>query len=243
MAGRQDKKVYFIYLTNWAHLLYNTYLIVSAVSTTLKAVKTHCTKKQESLFNRDYLNVAEPDGYWNISNNTLSWYQMIHWVFYTIGNEFAFCIMVMYWTLIYRGGTIDGVNANTHLLNGILSLVDMWISGLPVNLLHFVYIMALSIVYSTFAGIYFIASGEIIYTGVLDYDNSPGAAVGLYLGLTFVLLPVLHSLMYLMYLGKQWVVYHSCAVRHVKISEFSMDHQASLELTDMHTLSNDSDDQ
>ena len=239
MAGTQDKGFYFIYLTNWAHLLYNTYLIVSALSTTFKVAKTYYTKKQESLLNRDYLNITESDGYWNTSNNTLSWYQMIHWVLYTIGNEFAFCIMVMYWTLIYRGGTIDGVNANTHLFNGILSLVDMWVSGLPFNLLHFVYIMALSVVYSTFSGIYYIGGGGIIYPGVLDYDRSPGAAVGLNLGLTFVLLPVVHSLLYLMYLGKQWVIYHSCAVRHVKISGSSMDHQASLELINMHTDSED----
>lgn len=248
MAGTsQGNGKYFIYLTNWAHLSYNIYLIVAAISTTLKLSTTHCTKRAERstfLHYRDYPSVTEPSGYCNLSNNHLSWYQMVHWVFYSIGNEFALCIMILYWSFIYRGGTVDGVNANTHLLNGVLSLVDMWLSGVPVNFLHFVYIVLFSAVYSVFTGVYYLCTGDIIYD-VLDYRSNAGAAVGLYLSLTFILLPLVHVLVYLMYVGKQWVVYRVCAVRHAKWSGGEMlEHPAmSVELTDMRTQteSDDSD--
>lgn len=218
LAGTgQGNGRYFIYLTNWAHISYNTYLIVAALSTTWRILSTHwiSTRGQAISVHHDYLSVAEPSDYWNLSNNRLSWYQMVHWVFYSIGNELALCVMILYWTFIYRGEDVDGVNANTHLLNGVLSLVDMWISGLPINYLHVIYILVFSAVYSVFSGLYFIATGDSIYP-VLDYGSNPGAAVGLYLALTFLLLPTVHFLVYLMYLGKQWVVYRACAVRHAR---------------------------
>lgn len=248
MAGKgQGNGKYFIFLTNWAHLSYNFYLIIAAVSTTTKSITNHCAKRhKEPSHSRDYFTVAEPDDYWNISKNRLSWYQMVHWVYFTIGNELAFGIMVLYWSLIYRGGNIDGISANTHLLNGILSLADVWISGLPVNFLHVVYLLIFGTVYNIFSGVYFISTGENIY-GVLDYKNNTGSAVGLYLALTFLLLPFLHLCVYLMYLGRQWVVYRVCAVRQAKWSGLSSDSEPegggdhdhelqagrSLELTDI----------
>lgn len=165
---------------------------------------------------------------------------MVHWVLYSIGNELSLCIMILYWSFIYRGGTVDGVNANTHLLNGILSLVDMWISGLPVYLLHVLYILVFSSVYSIFSGLYFIATGGIIYK-VLDYGSNAGAAVGLYLALTFLLLPVVHFLVYLMYLGKQWTIYRVCAVRHARWSGTAPQQSSSVELSDLRVLSNESE--
>lgn len=221
LAGTsQGNGKYFIYLTNWAHISYNTYLIIAALSTTWRIISTHWNSAREGQtvsVHNDYLSIAEPSDYWNLQNNRLSWYQMVHWVFYSIGNELALCIMILYWSFLYRGEDVDGVNANTHLLNGVLSLVDMWISGLPINFLHVIYILVFSAVYSVFSGLYFIATGDIIYS-VLDYESNAGAAVGLYLALTFLLLPLVHLLVYLMYLGKQWVVYHACAVRHAPLS-------------------------
>lgn len=143
MAGKsQGDGYYFIYLTNWAHISYNTYLIVAAVSTSTKQIMVYRrSRQQNTTHSRDYLTAGEPAGYWNTSGNQLDWYQMVYWVLFTIGNELATCIMVLYFLLIYRGDEIDGVDANTHLTNGLLSLVDLWISGLPVNFLHFVYIV------------------------------------------------------------------------------------------------------
>lgn len=97
--------------------------------------------------------------------------------------------------------------------------------------------------YSIFSGVYFLSTGENIYD-VLDYRSAPGAAVGLYLSLTFLLLPLLHSVVYFMYLGREWVVYRVCALRQAKFSE--SDHEEvgnSVELTELdNTHSNDSND-
>jgi hypothetical protein len=218
MAGTiEGGNRYFIYLTNWAHMAYNTYLIIAALSTTWTILSVYCRMRgRETSIQLDHLDVKSLD-YWNMSKNRLSWYQIVHWVFYSIGNELALCIMILYWTFLYRGEDVNGVSANTHLLNGILSLVDMWICGLPIYYLHVIYLMIFATTYSIFSGIYFLATGGIIYV-VLNYRSNPGTAVGLYLGVIFLLLPVVHLLVYLMYLVKQWVVYRVCRIRHVRRS-------------------------
>lgn len=233
---------YFIYLTNWAHISYNTYLIVAAASSTFKLISSHFLTSRRTPNSMDHPSEEEePDGLWNISRNQLSWYQMVHWVCFSIGNEMAIGVMVLYWTFIYRGDDIDGVNANTHLLNGVLSVVDVWVSGVPVWFLHCVYIMAYGAAYSIFSGLYFIVTGENIYD-VLDYKGHTGSAVALYLGVVFLLLPVLHMCVCLMYVGRVWVVSRVCRTwgRHCAHTSRSNPSEQTLELTDVRTWS-DSD--
>ena len=215
IAGKEaGNPRYFIFLTNWAHISYNLYLLISALSTTAKVVNVHClTKHKQS--NRNGVNTTKCC---STPINQLTWYQMIHWLFYTIGNESAIFVCFLYWCFIYRGGNITGVNANTHLVNGLLAFVDLWISGTPVNFLHCVYLMIFGAIYSTFSGIYFVLTGEVIYY-VLDYRENAGGAVGLYLALIFLLLPAIHSLIFAIYLCKQWALNRRCFVYQRRPSE------------------------
>ena len=216
MAGASAGDLnYFKFLTNWAHIAYNSYLITAALSTTVKAIMVHCSTETVHSSNprcKDYFGVGTPSGYWNLTNNRLSWYQMLQWVLFTIGNEGAFVVLVLYWSLIFHNEKIDGVNANTHLLNGILSIVDVWVTGLPVNLVHFIYLTIFSTIYSMFAGVYYIASENIIYAP-LNYKDNAGGAVGLCLLVSFLVLPLLHSAVYVIYLCRQWLVRHVHALR------------------------------
>lgn len=251
VAGKQGGHKYFIYLTNWAHLAYNSYLVVSAVSTSLKLALTHSRRaaltadEEESRHLFQASVISEPDGYWNRSGNTLSWYQVLHWVLFTVGNEIAVGVMLLYWTLDYRGQTVDGVNANTHLLNGILAVVDVWLSGVPVYLLHCLYLMSFYLVYGIFSGLYFIGTGENIYP-ILDYRGSTGSAVGLSLAVTFLVTPLFHFCVYVMYLCRQWLVYQVCALKQVggggsRGGVSTVEQGSSVELTEIKNLSNDSD--
>ena len=131
---------------------------------------------------------------------------MIHWVFFTLGNGSAVCVLVLYWSLIYRGGSISGISANHHLLNGIFALLDVFICGLPVNFLHCIYLMVFSIVYSTFAGIYSLSSGKNIYR-ILDYQNRAGSAVILELLLIFLFIPSIQIILYVVYMGRVCLVF------------------------------------
>ncbi len=111
-----------------------------------------------------------------MESDTTSWYQKLQWLLHTIGTGMAVCVMVLYWGLLYRGGTVDGINANTHLTNGLLALLDIWVSGTPIRILHVVYLQLFCGVYTTLTGIYFAASnGDFVYD-IIDYDERPVTA-------------------------------------------------------------------
>ena len=120
---------------------------------------------------------------------------------------------------------MDGINANTHLVNGIVAVVEVWISGVPVQLLHFIYPMIYAAVYSVFTGIYFAASGNIIYDNVLDYGEGLGLAVGVVVGVTLVFIPLMHLIFYFQYFVKFWILYYIFGRKQVNIVELEESEQ------------------
>ena len=146
-----------------------------------------------------------PVGYFDYANNSLKWYQMIHWMLFSLGNGAAICVVVLFWSMLYRGGDVSGVSANHHLINGILAVVDVFVSGLPVNLVHVIYLMGFGITYSTFAGVYSLSSGENIYP-VLDYQNRAGSAVILGVLVAILLVPLIQGILYGVFLGRTWII-------------------------------------
>lgn len=199
--------MYLIYLTHWGFIAYNAYLIVAALSVTVKHVSVYLLHHSEGREREHTLLVPKkPAGCCGYSDNKITWYQMIYWFLFTIGNEVAFIIMVLFWALVFRGGrSLSGASINAHLINGIFSIVDLWVSGVPVNLLHFVYLMIFGAVYAVFSGIYFAITGDIIYS-FLDYGTNPGLAVGSCILLILIFLPLVHAIVfYLQYVAKCWL--------------------------------------
>ena len=203
---------WFVFLTHWCFMLYNAYLIVAALSVTTKFLTVHCFCRGDESYDRlrkDAFLFEKPSGCCGYSDNKLSWYQVIHWVLFLYGNELAFAVLICYWTLLYTEGTeVDGVNANVHLVNGLVALIDLWVTAVPVNFLHFLYPIIFGVIYSLFSGIYFAITKDIIYERVLDYGEHLALAVGSVIGVVLLLLPGVHVIVfYLQYLGKYWFLY------------------------------------
>ncbi len=191
-----DSPTYFIFLTNWCFLAFNTYLIIAALSVTTKLISVHfvCKPEGESISRKYEVRFEAPKGCCGYLDNNLSWYQVVHWVSYLLGNELAVIVCLLYWILLYDSEMpLDGVNVNTHLVNGIIALADLWICGIPIYTLHVVHVMLFAAVYVIFTGIYFGAStGRRYVYNVLDYDNNTGLAVALAFLSVFVIVPVIH---------------------------------------------------
>ncbi len=205
---------YFIYLTNWCQLAWAAYLIVAALSVTVKFTQVHLLGKggtDDDLQETEF--VDTPQGCCGIENNGIAWYQKAHWLFFNVGAEAAVTATVLYWVVIYdNGDKLNGVNLNTHLTNGILALFDLWFSGTPVRLLHGIYVLSFACVYVVFTGIYYAADGtnaqnEPYIYGVLDYEDSPGTAVAYVLGVVLVFLPLVHVAFYVQYVARYWITY------------------------------------
>ena len=211
---------YFIFLTNWCYLMWNSYLIVSALTTTFKVIQNYCCRGQSSETStralldkpKPYIDIDKPIGCCGRKNDATSWYNKVQWVLFYLGAEMAVAVCILYWAAIYGGGTIDGVNANTHLVNCVIGVIDIVFSGIPVRLLHFIYAIAFYALYTMFTGIYYAADGTnaqgdpYIYS-VIDYGNSPGSASGWVLGIVIVFIPVVHLLVYGLYSARFWLTY------------------------------------
>jgi len=212
---------YFIYLTNWAFLLFNLYLLVSAVAVTLQFV-IHYLYENENLSRGDlHQRRNNLHGKHQVIRmlfgadytHEVVWYQKVQWLLVTIGLETAIAIPLLYWTLVYPGSNHDlnGENFNVHLVNGIVATFDICFSGLIIRLFHVIYVIFFGAVYVVFSGIYYAADGTnvqdkpYIYPA-LDYGDKLGRAI-LYVVLIIVIfLPLLHIVVYAMYITRQWLV-------------------------------------
>ena len=101
----------------------------------------------------------------------------------------------------FSGSTLNIVIVTTHISNLIYVLVDMFVAGIPVRMLHFYQPMTYGAMYAIFAIIYWKCGGKNesgkghIYD-LIDYDNSPGMAIAIVLGLIFIIVPLVHSVMF-----------------------------------------------
>ena len=163
----------------------------------------------------------KPAGCCGVQKDGTVWYQKVQWLLFTIGTEAAIAVSILYWALLYRGGTIGHVNIATHTLNGIIALVDIGITGVPVRILHFVYPVIFCSSYSVFTGVYYGAGGTNVFNQtyiypVLDYESSPGLASGVIVGVSLVFCPLIHLIVWGLYLAREGLLHllkHACCKR------------------------------
>ena len=153
----------------------------------------------------------KPAGCCGVQEDGTVWYQKVQWLLFTIGNEAAIGGTILYWALIYRGGSQGYISIVTHAINGVAGFLDICFSGVPIRILHVVYPFVYCCVYSVFTGIYFGAGGtnngnSYIYS-VINYEVSPGIAAGYILGVTLVFCPVVHLLLWGLYLAREGLLY------------------------------------
>jgi len=67
-------------------------------------------------------------------------FQTMHQVFFAIGNEAAFLVLILYWSLLYHWltnvGSISATGANVQLISGMIAIADLFISGVPIRVWH-----------------------------------------------------------------------------------------------------------
>ena len=198
---------YLIYLSYWGFILWNSYLLVAAVSTTVNFML-------QSHYETDSPR-ASPHHFTNGSG--ITWQEKIHWALFTLGTEFAVGISILFWILFYDPEAKDfifsPISLHMHLINGVFALVELWVTGIPIHLLHVVYIMLFGCTYVAFTVLYYAfngtdAAGNHYIYPILDYGANPGGATGLVIGCILGYLTAIHLLFYVQYLARQWITDH-----------------------------------
>ena len=132
--------------------------------------------------------------------------EKIQWLLFTVGTEFAVAITLLYWTIFYRPHSKHNFfsldSLHIHLINGILALVDLWMTGVHVRVYHALYSILFALSYVAFTGIYYAAGGtdptgnSFIYP-FLNYRTSPGSAVGLGIVCALLLMTAIHFVFFI----------------------------------------------
>ena len=219
---------YLIYVSNWAFLIWLAYLIFSAISLTIKFLcqllahkrgskPSCCYHQKQQIQYRSFVDCDDckdcPESRqmpWSCS----SLMDKLHWPLFTVGTEFAAAITILYWTLVYEPHSkhnffsIDSLHI--HLINGVLALVDLWLSGVPVRIYHALHSVLFAVSYVVFTGVYYAAGGtdpagnSFIYP-FLNYKSNAGSAIGLGIICALVLMTIIHFFFYLQFIVRNWI--------------------------------------
>lgn len=210
-----------IYLTQWSFISLNAYLLVSLITTSFNFILVYVYPKKKHVKlspDSDDDDDDDDDGETKkcgscSSGDRTTCYDKLTWLLFLIGTESAFLTVLLFWTLI--GNNADGelsvsVNVHVHILNGVVALLEVWVTGIPIHLLHFIYMLLFAGTYGIFTGVYYGVNGtgynneRYIYP-ILDYGSQPGIAVGTFLITALVVCPLVHVVFYVQYRLRHWL--------------------------------------
>ncbi|XP_071491361.1 protein rolling stone-like [Diadema antillarum] len=117
------------------------------------------------------------------------WYLKLSWALFNINVMVAPLVTVVYWSVLHdysppeegevRNPLNVGLNVNVHAMNGILIILDLFVSAHPIRIVHWIYGLAYGFVYIVFTVIYWAAGGVNSWGGtaiypILDWGEIPG---------------------------------------------------------------------
>lgn len=127
---------------------------------------------------------------------------------------YTVCIFTRLWFLCFAAKPLTAVNLETHALNAVYVLLNLFVARVPVRFYHLFHSVIYGAVYIAFSGIYYGAGGtnEIgnpyIYS-VIDW-RKPGTAILYSIVVVLIALPVVHMLLYGVYLLRIFIHKKCC---------------------------------
>ena len=200
---------WYIFLTNWAFLLLTLAFVglslVSVIYVIQQCKRQRSTtgQTQETRGNESERDV-EGGGEIEDDLEKLTWYQKLSWILWIIAANGSAVVTILYWTLIFTPPT-DFMDVSIHALNSLFVLIELFMGSIPVRLLHVVYVMIFSSIYSIFTVVYWAAGGvndrgkSYIYN-VIDIENgNAGVAAGILIATVFLIVPLIQLLLFGLY--------------------------------------------
>jgi len=195
--GNEDWWKYWIYLTHWGYEVFIWHRILDFGMVVARFASENYYK-DEFQKPRENSNSVEEGGGDNPAfrkpflHETNHFWNQLLWFMTTTSYTLALNITVAYWTLLYspthpRTTLENFVNVNEHLIQGLVALLDTFVSASPRRLVHVWAPMVLSGAYVTFNAIYITTGGtneygeDYIYS-ILKWNESPGKSVLFVLG-------------------------------------------------------------
>jgi hypothetical protein len=216
-VAKGDK--FLIYLTNWGFLFWVAYLISAAVAVTVNFIRAWAcnhvlyfprrdSPTRQLMAERDDDDDDESDTTANCCHRTpdsTNFCDKITWCLFLVGAEAAVLIALLFWTTLYNTpGAATPLSVHLHLVNAVVAILDLWVSGVPIFLLQFIYIQIFGVTYVSFTGMYYAFGNTSVIYPVLDYQANPGLAAGLAVGMAVFGTVMVHLIFLAQYLCRRY---------------------------------------
>lgn len=210
-----------LFLTQWSFIALNAYLLVALLTTVINFIRIYVYPKKKRVESSPDSNDDDDDDYhstvkccrYKSQMDQITLCDKLTWFLFLVGTQSALLTVLLFWILIGDEEEVEvsvSVNVHVHILNGVVALLEVWVTGIPIHLLHFIYMVLFASTYGVFTGIHYGINGtgidgeRYIYP-ILDYESQPGVAAGTVIVCILVVCPLIHVLFYLQYLLRDWI--------------------------------------
>ena len=113
---------------------------------------------------------------------------------------------MLFWSFIRQELVAKAVVVHQHAINSVLALIDLFMSRIPIRLLHFIYVSIFGLLYViTTLILHGVGEKSNFYEGVLDWASYPGSSAGLCIAMIIIGSPLFHSVAFLFYNVRQYL--------------------------------------
>ncbi|XP_041349769.1 protein rolling stone-like isoform X1 [Gigantopelta aegis] len=187
MCNTAKSRKWFIYLTNWSYFC----LTLDALLEFIAVVFVRRTRPD----------ILSGDC------TVTPWYLKVVWFVYNLSSCSAVLVTSLYWSLLHKPGEhITITTLIEHALNGVYVILNLPVTAVPFKIYHMYQTMIFGVVYITFTIVYQALGGTNRHDKPYIYPqidwNHPGTAAMFSAGSTFVAIPLIHSLLYLLCLAR-----------------------------------------
>jgi len=165
-------------------------------------------------FNKKFIFISE-----------LRWFHKFVWIFHEVAFSFALYITVAFWSFLDRN--TSALSVNVHAMNLVIMVLDLFISNIPIRILHFYHASLGGVVYTIFSLILHWAgytSDRPIYP-ILDWSGRTGLAIGLALITIIIALPIAHLIGFGLYNLRCYIAQQCLSNRHPSTQESTTNYQ------------------
>lgn len=100
--------------------------------------------------------------------------------------------------VLFTGEPITFLNAAVHAVNGIYVIIDIFITGIPIRILHTYMLIIYGLIYIAMTLIHWAAGGSAIYP-MLDWEEKPGLAAGTVVIMSVIGAPCFQLILFFLY--------------------------------------------
>jgi len=135
----------------------------------------------------------------------------LSWVMYNSSSAIAIVVSLAYWILLHgKYGRDSGIHVqsfHTHAVNSIYVITDLFITAIPIRLMHAYQGVCWGLLYCILTIIYSLLTGNTIYS-ILDWKNKP-RETSIYAVVILVAVVLSWVMIYLLYLLRS-AIYNKC---------------------------------